>query len=46
MRMYTHSFNKKVEAENFVNSQGITKEQIVQVFQEADKTYTLVYYAE
>lgn len=46
MKMYTMSFNKMREVEEFINSNGISKENIINVFQLADKTFTVVYYAD
>ena len=46
MIMVTKSFNKKREIDDFVNSKKLPKDRIVTIFQEVDKTYTLVYYDE
>lgn len=46
MKMYVQSFNKKVEAEQFVNSHNIKKENIVNFFEESTGLFTLAYYAE
>ena len=45
MKMYTRSFNDKRGLEKFVNESGIGKDQIISVFQESDKSYTIIYYA-
>lgn len=44
MRLYSRTFNKKVELLSFVNEAGIAKEDIVTVFQDKDGTYTIMYY--
>ena len=44
MRMYTVGFNKMSEVNDFVNSHGITKEQIVSIIESASGTWLLVYY--
>lgn len=46
MKMYTRSFNKMREMEEFINSNGIAKENIINVFQLSDQTFTVVYYAD
>lgn len=46
MKMYTQSFNKARDVDEFVNKHGIKKENIVTLFQNNDKTYLLVYYDE
>ena len=46
MVLETRGFNQKNEAEEFINSRGIKKEDIVTFFQELDGTYSLMYYAE
>lgn len=46
MRMYTQAFNDMRELNTFVNAKGIEKDKIVSIFQNTDKTYLLVYYAE
>lgn len=46
MKMYTRAFNKMKEANDFVNAQGIDKQNIVNIFQSNDGTYLLIYYAE
>lgn len=46
MKMYSRGFNRINEVENFVNREGIQKENIIEVFQNQDGTYLLLYYAE
>ena len=46
MRAYTKSFNMKKELESFLNDNGIGKDRIVSAFQDLDKTYVLIYYAD
>lgn len=46
MKMYTRSFNTMREMEDFINRDGIAKENIINVFQLSDQTFTVVYYAE
>lgn len=46
MRMRTLSADDKVKLEKEVNRRGITKEQIINVFQEKDGTYTVTYFEE
>lgn len=46
MKMYTKSFNSKLELATFVNEKGIAKKDIISVFQESDQLYTLIYYGE
>jgi len=46
MKMLTRAFNTTGEMEQFVNANGISKDNIVNVFQRSDKTYQLIYYAE
>lgn len=46
MHIETKGFNTKNEARDFINSQGIQKDNIVAFFQELDETYTVVFYAE
>lgn len=46
MRMYTQVFNQMSDLNKFVNSRGIKQEQIVEIFQDSAKQFTLVYYAE
>ena len=46
MKMYTRAFNRMMEVNEFVNEKRIPKEQIVNVWQCADGTFMLVYYAE
>lgn len=46
MRLYTEAFNNKRDAENFINENGIEKDNVLAFFQEKDGTYTLMYYAE
>lgn len=46
MRMFTHAANDMRAINDFVNKNGITKEQIVEVVQSLDGTWMLVYFAE
>ena len=46
MRVYTRIFNKMREVEEFLNSAGIQKENIVNIFQSQDGSFVLVYYGE
>jgi len=46
MQMHTRSYNKMRELEDFVNSANIPKENIISIFPNSDKTFTIVYYAE
>lgn len=44
--MITFAANSMREIEKEINSKGIQKEQIVNIFQDKDSTYLLVYYGE
>lgn len=46
MKMYTRAFNQMKEVNTFVNDEGITKDNIINIFQSNDGTFLLVYYAE
>lgn len=46
MRMYTKAFNDMRELNTFVNKEGITQEQIINIFQSTDGMFYLNYYAE
>ena len=46
MRMYTQAFNKMSELNDYVNAQGIDKDQIISIIQSKDGTFFLSYYAE
>ena len=46
MKMYTIAANDMRSLETEANRKGVTKEQIVNIFQAIDGTYTLVYYKE
>lgn len=46
MRMYTFAANDMRGIQNEVNRLKLTKDQIVNIIQCADKTYMLVYFAE
>lgn len=46
MKLITKSFNQKREIDDYVNGLGITKENIVTIYQDLDNTYVLVYYGE
>lgn len=46
MKMLTHAANDMREINNFVNRNGIPKENIVNIFQSKDGVYMLVYFAE
>jgi len=46
MRMYTQVFDQMSDLNKFVNSRGIKQEQIVEIFQDKENQFTLVYYAE
>ena len=45
MRMYSYVFDRYDELTDFVNSHGITKEQIIEIFPQGKQFY-LSYYAE
>lgn len=44
MEMRNKIFNSVKEAQEFVNSHGIRKDQILELFQDKDKSYVLVYF--
>lgn len=44
MKMYTRSFNFKTELVDFVNENGIEKDQIISIFKENDGLFTIIYY--
>lgn len=44
MELKTRSFNKKSELVDWVNSHGITQQQIVDIFQDDEKLYVLMYF--
>lgn len=46
MRLYTKSFNKKDDLRDYVNTNGIPKENIVSVFQDDSGQFVLYYYGE
>ena len=46
MRLYTIVKNDIREIEQFVNEHGISKDQIVDIFQNSYKEYVLIYYGE
>ncbi len=46
MRLYTEAFNNMRELNKFVNREGITQEQIINIFQSTDGMFYLNYYAE
>ena len=46
MKMYTYAANDMRGINDFVNKNKIPQEHIVQIFETADKTFMLVYYAE
>ena len=46
MRLYTIVMNDIREIEQFVNDRGISKDQIVDIFQNSYKEYVLIYYGE
>ena len=46
MRMHSLSADDKGKLEEKINKRGISKEQIITVFQEKDGSYTVIYYAE
>lgn len=46
MRLYTIVKNDIREVERFVNEHGIQKEEIVDIFQNNDHEYVLLYYGE
>lgn len=46
MRLYTEAFNDMRELNKFVNREGITQEQIINIFQSKDGMFYLNYYAE
>jgi hypothetical protein len=45
MRMYSYVFDRYDELTDFINSNGITKEQIIEIFPQGKQFY-LSYYAE
>lgn len=46
MRLYTIVKNDVREIERFINENGITKDQVVNIFQNSYKEYVLIYYGE
>lgn len=42
--MYTHVANSMREIEDFVNDNGIQKDDIIDIFLSKEKEYVLVYY--
>lgn len=44
MNMYTHSANDLRAINTFVNENGIPKENIVNIFQLKDGTFSVIYY--
>lgn len=46
MRMCTFAANQLRDIENFVNENGIKKENIVDIFQSKEGDFELVYYVE
>jgi hypothetical protein len=46
MKLYTKSFNNKRDLVTFINDSGISKDDILSVFNEDDGLYTLMWYAE
>lgn len=46
MELLTRSFNLKQELVNWVNEHGIKKDQIVDIFQDSDKLFVLMYFGE
>ena len=46
MRMITFAANQMRDIENEIRAKGITKDQIVNVFQANDGTFLLIYYGE
>ena len=46
MRLYTIVKNDVREIENFINENGIQKDQVVNIFQNAYKEYVLIYFGE
>ncbi len=45
MKLLVQAFNNKRDVTEFINKNGIAKEDILSLFQERDATYTLMYYA-
>ena len=46
MKMYSQGFNTMLELNNFVNSKGIKKEDIVNIVQSKDGTFFISWYEE
>lgn len=46
MELLTRSFNRKQELVDWVNEHGITKDQIVDIFQDNEKLFVLMYFGE
>lgn len=46
MKLKTMSFNKMRELEEFVNSEKIPQNKIVNIFPAVDKTFTLIYFCD
>lgn len=44
MKLCTRSFNQKKDIDDYVNARGITRDKLVSVYQDMDRTYVLVYY--
>lgn len=45
MELITRSFNYKQELVDWVNEHGITKDQIVDIFQDSEKLFVLMYFS-
>lgn len=45
MELLTRSFNLKQELVDWVNEHGITKDQIVDIFQDSAKLFVLMYFS-
>ena len=46
MRMQTHAENSMRELESFINDNHISKEMIVNIFENSDKMYIVNYFVE
>lgn len=46
MTMHVHSADKMRDIEKFVNEEGIDKENIISIMQDADHNFVLTYFAD
>ena len=45
-KLETRSFDQKKDLVEYVNEHGISREQIVDIFQDSDKLYVLMYFTD